>query len=692
MRVSDRIDWHQGQFRLHTGKVDIGQRITSALRIVVAQELGLRLDQVAVAQMRTGVAPDEGVTSGSASVSQSGGALRLAAATLRGALAGVAARRLNVAVGDLMFADGFVGPAADGRELALGDLMADIPEGLQVDPNAEFTPPGAMPEGEAMRGIGAICDGSYHFVSDIDMPGMWHARNIRPPHFHARLTRLDPKVVQRTQAAGMAVIRDGNWLAVAGPEEWQVLRAAERLARAATWDRGDGLPEGDPLDRLNSDKAQRFPLRDGMPLTDRPVPPELDAPDHAARYERPYQMHAALAPSAAFAIWRRDGPEITCHGQGIYGLRAAIADGLGLAPEQVRISHAPGAGCFGHNGADDAAYEAALIARTLPGTPILLKWTRAEEHGWEPYAPAMAVEIAARLTPEGRIAEWSAEAFSDTHRGRPSPEPDEDAPFRLLANHLRGASWPAHSGSPSLKPHAGVHRNLTPVYDFPHTRLVKNLVVDGVHRVSAMRCLGAAANIFATESFLDEICARTGADPFELRLSQLSDPRARAVLERLRADLPGDGSWGIAYGQYKNATARVAVAANVLVSETGTPRVQQLRIVADAGRIVDPDGVTAQLEGGALQAVGWALSEAVTWDRDAITSLDWDSYKVMRFDTVPDVHVTLIDRADQPSVGVGEASPGPALAAIAGGIHAATGLRLRRLPFTQEALRRAAAG
>ncbi len=526
---------------------------------------------------------------------------------------------------------------------------------------------------------------------------MVHARVVRPPHARATLQDVNADTTAKLRDEGVTVIRDGSFLAVAGPGEWAVVRAASRASPApAHGILGEGLPEGDIFEMLDPANAERFPVIDGTPEVG-PVP----APHRRCRPSRPVangptRCTARLPPRRP---WRNGATArhlpCTSHSQGIYPLRAAIADSLGLDPGQVDITHVPGAGCYGHNGADDAAFEAALVAMALADTPVLLKWSREDEHGWEPYAPAMAVALAARLS-EGRVAAYSAEAMSDTHRGRPRPGPNRAGPAKLLANRLRPDPMEPYLAPPNMGNHAGMHRNLDPVYSFPERRLVKNLVRGLPHRTSAMRCLGAAANIFALESFMDELAETAGADPFAFRAAQHDDPRAGAVLAELerqvqaRPPLPDDRGRGIAYAQYKNQMTRVGVAVELSVTEQAEVRHHHALIVADAGRVIDADGLTAQREGGFIQAASWALYEEVTWDREGITSRDWDSYPVIRFDNIPEIEVTLLEQAGTKPVGAGEASPGPTIAAIANAVHDCIGIRLRRMPFTPDAITRAA--
>jgi CO/xanthine dehydrogenase Mo-binding subunit len=691
--VGHWIGARDGRLLVHTGKVDIGQRISTALMQIAHEELTVPHDMIDVAPVRTGHAPDEGITSGSNSLEQSGNALRRAAATVRGLLVAQAVDRFGGAPADWKLEDGALHLPGTNHRLAILDLVKEIDAAVPVDPDAPFLD-GAAAGPPAMRGIADVVAGRFVFVHDLDVAGMMHARVIRPPHARARLDAVDPAAIARLQAKGMHLVRDGSFVAIAGPREWPVTDAALKLASACTWNPGDGLPETDVFAHLMADNATRFAVVDGVPGPAE-IPDPLVQADLAARYERPYQMHGALAPSAAMARWDGGTLTIHSHSQGIYPLRASIADSLGLDETQVDITHVPGSGCYGHNGADDAAFEAALVAMALPGTPILLKWTREEEHAWEPYAPAMAVQLAAALDGE-RIIRFSAEAYSDTHRGRPRAGANRAGPAKLLANRFRADPIGPNPAQPNMGRHAGMHRNLDPIYAFPDKRLVKNLVSGLPHRTSAMRTLGATANVFAIESFLDELAAQAGVDGFAFRLAHLNDPRARAVLQELerqvaRSPSPGEsGGRGIAYAQYKNQMTRVGVCVDVAMTDRAEARLTRALIVADAGRVVDPDGLAAQLEGGFVQAASWALCEEVTWDRDGITSRDWDSYPVIRFDNIPDIEVTILDRRDHPSVGAGEATPGPTVAAIANAICDATGIRMRRMPFTPDAIMRAA--
>lgn len=691
--VSDWLRFDGDTLVVRTGKVDIGQRISTALAGIAHTELTVPLTAITVAPVRTGDSPDEGITSGSNSIEQSGHAIRMAAATLRDAIVGLVATRMGGDPGDWTVQDGTVTGPGTNRPIPLADLAADMDLAFPVDPNAILrdAPAVAVP----MLGMADLVTGRYQFVHDIDLPGMVHARVVRPSHIRARLEGISDKITDRLEHEGLHIHRDGSFLAVSGVGEWAVIKGAQRLANACTWDTGDGLPEGEIFARLTTDNAARYVVKNSTPVEE-DVPAPLANPSFTARYERPFTMHGALAPSAALATWDGTRLRITSHSQGIYPLRQSIAESLDLPLDNVIVTHGPGSGCYGHNGADDAAFEAALIAMTRKDTPVLLKWSRDDEHAWEPYSPATAVDVAAETDASGQITGYSAEAIGGTFRGRPRPGPDRAGPAKLIANWVRSDAIPAQAAKPNWNRHGGLHRNLDPIYAIPETRLVKNLVQNMPHRTSALRCLGATANVFALESSIDDIARDQETDPIAFRKAHLTDARAIAVLDRLERAMgehpaQGDmGGRGIAYAQYKNAMTRVGVCVDIEVSEQADVRLKHAIIVADAGRVVDTDGLAAQLEGGFLQGASWALYEGVTWDRDGITSRDWDSYPVLRFDNVPTIEVIVMDGADHKSVGAGEASPGPTVAAIANAVFDASGLRLRRMPFTADAITTAA--
>ena len=688
-----------GTLRVLSGKVEIGQHIGHALSLIVADELDLPLHRVQLLPADTACSPDEGYTSGSNSLQHSGTALRLAAATARRILVQRAAASFGVAEHDVVCADGMLRNTWGNQAINFAEAMAgrgfEAPVAIDAITKRadELHHVGAPAPASALAGI---VTGAAEFVHDLSWANMLHARVVRPPHYHARLMNAPHRVQAAEQS--FDVIRDGSFIAIAGAPEFDVVRAAERLERQVEWADGPGLNTGDVFEQLRTGPRQSRSVVAGTPVegevTPHPPWPHDAAQVLAARFERSYQMHASIGPSAAAALF--DGGKLTLWSatQGIFPLRGALARTLALDPADVRVIHVPGAGCYGHNGADDAALDAALVARACAGRHVLLKWTRAQEHTWEPYAPCMAVGLQAALDETGQIIGWRHDGYSDTHLARPRSGPDQAGPSRLLAaRHIENAA-PLFRPVPSMARHAGIHRNADPLYIFEQRSIAKHLVGGLPLRTSAMRTLGAFANVFAIESFIDELAAVAGADPLAYRLRHLRDERAGTVLRRVAAAARWPGralaageALGLGLAQYKNAQAYAAVCARLRVDDAAVVHLEHLYIAADAGRVVDPDGLAAQLEGGAVQGASWALFEAVEYGARGISSVDWEGYRIARFEDLPPLTTELINRPGEPPLGAGEASSGPAGAAIANAIARACGVRPRRMPFTPYNLR-----
>jgi len=684
-----------GTVTVRTGKVEIGQGIKTALAAIAAEELDVDVGRIRVETAHTGRTPNEFITAGSRSIEDSGTAIRYAAAAARSALLARAARALGVDVAHLDVHDGVIGGPGANRTLTYWDLQGGRPFGFSIE-----TPPPTKDSrqyrvvGRAQRRVDlpAKVFGAPAFLHDLRPPGLVHARVVRPPAPDARLVRADTDGFTCPGLVGVVV--RGSFVAVAATREEQAILAADRLRARLSWTSSALAPlPHDVHDFLDAHVTQRLRVVDGTP-TDDPVPPPLAGADVVtARYSRPYQMHGSLGPSAALAHLADGRLTVWTHSQGPEILKRALADVLALDADHIEVVHAEGAGCYGHNGADDAALDAALVALAQPGTPVLLQWTRADEHQWEPYAPPMRITLRARVE-HGRIAAWDQDIVSLPHAGRPLPVRGHSN--LLAAAHLE-TPWPRVPARPARGAHAGIHRNGDPLYAVPEKRIVKSFVPSGPLRASSTRGLGALANVFAIESFVDELARRTGEDRFAFRLRHLNDPRAIAVLKRLRALLPARNARpfhgrGIAFAQYKNAQTYCAIAVDVVIDEAPVAiRLERAWIVADAGLVIDPDGLTNQLEGGFIQAASWTLSEAVEWNADAVTSVDWETYPILRFDRIPPIETTLIDRPECRALGAGEASVGPAAAAIGNAIADAAGVRLRDLPLTADKLVRALA-
>jgi CO/xanthine dehydrogenase Mo-binding subunit len=664
------------------GKVEIGQGILTALSQIVAEELDVALGRIRLEPADTRYSPDEGMTSGSQSITDGGTALRYAAAEARDLLLQRAAARLGVSLEQLSVADGVVS-ARSGGSITYWDLASD--DLLAREATAEIAPkPAAMHtiigKPAPRRDIPAKVTGAAVYVHDLELPGMLHGRIARPPSYEARLTGVDESEV-RALPGVVKVVRDGSFLGVIAEREEQAIRALTRLKRIARWEETTRLPEPDP----------RFLLKETT--EDQVISEKNDAAAAAraaktleAEYTRPYTAHAALGPSCAVAQLEAGRYTVWTHSQGIFPLRRDLAPVLGVEEGRIAVIHMDGAGCYGHNGADDVALDAALLARAVPGRPVRVQWMREDEFHWEPYGPTMVVKLKADLDRDGQIVRWTEDIWSNSHSTRPNGLGGVNL---LAAWHLAQPHKASPPRNPPL-PGGGSHRNAIPIYEFPNERVTNRLVKRMPVRVSALRALGATANVFAIESFMDELAAAAGADPVEFRLRHLKDPRARAVIETVAAKAgwpkgeKGDGTRGrgIGFARYKNGACYVAVIVDVEVGNEIA--VKRAWAAIDAGLVINPDGLVNQTEGGIIQTVSWALKEAIQYDRHRILTSHWNDYPILTFEESPTVEVTVVNRPDQPPLGAGEGAQGPTVAAIANAVHHAMGVRLRDMPFTRE--------
>jgi CO/xanthine dehydrogenase Mo-binding subunit len=664
------------------GKVEIGQGILTALAQIVAEELDVALERIRLAPANTSYSPDEGMTSGSQSITDGGAALRYAAAEARDLLLQRAAQRLAVSLEQLSVTDGVVKARSGGAvtywELVTDDLLAREATGeIAPKPASQHT---IIGKSAPRRDIPAKVTGVPSFVHDLDPPGVLHGRIARPPSYGARLAAFDEAQVRRLPGV-VAVVRDGSFLGVIAEREEQALRAIARAKREARWEESAVLPDSTDPHFLLKEKTEDEVISEKSDA----AASQRAAKTLTAEYSRPYIAHAAIGPSCAVATHENGRTTVWTHSQGIYPLREHLARALGVELGHVVAIHVDGAGCYGHNGADDVALDAALLARAVPGRPVRVQWSREDEFMWEPYGPAMVVKLKADLDAKGNIVNWDEEVWSNPHSSRPS-----GGGVNLIAAwDLAQPLQPSPPRNPPL-PGGGSHRNAIPLYEFPNQRVTNRLVKRIPVRVSALRALGGTANVFAIESFMDELAAAAGADPVEYRLRHLKDPRARAVIEAVaakagwRAGEKGDGTRGrgIGFARYKNGAIYVAEIAEVEIGNEVA--VKKVWAAIDAGLVINPDGIINQTEGGIIQTVSWALKEAVQYDRSRILTQTWQDYPILTFEEVPDVDVTLINRPDLPPLGAGEGAQGPTASAIANAIYNAMGIRLRDMPFTRE--------
>jgi nicotinate dehydrogenase subunit B len=669
-----------GSATIFTGKVELGQGILTALAQIAAEELDLPLSRVKMISGDTGQTPNEGQTAGSQSIENSGTALRMAGAEVRAILIDLAAKRLGVPADQLTLADGMIA-APDGRKVGYGDLNPD----LNREASAKATPKPAAAHKIVGRSISrfdipAKVTGGAAYVQDIRLPGMLHGRVIRPPRYGSKLDTVD-EAAARAMPGVVAVVRDGSFLGVVAEREEQAIGARAALLKSAKWTLGPQLP----------DPARLFEVIKSLPSKDATIGVKQGSPPENARtfeavYTKPYMAHASIGPSCSVAEFKDGKMTVWTHSQGVFPLRAELAKALKMPAASLRCVHVEGSGCYGHNGADDVALDAALLARALPGRPVRLQWMRDDEFGWEPYGPAMVMRARAALGGDNKIADWDYEVWSNSHSTRPQ---STDGTNVLAAWYL---AEPQKMGPPTSPPQpaGGGDRNAIPLYDFPRQQVIHHFVQDMPIRVSALRTLGAYANVFALESFMDELAAAAGVDPVAFRLAHLSDPRAREVIEAVAKKAgwtpgeKGDGARGrgIGFAKYKNLACYVAVVAEVEVDRgSGMVRVPRATAAVDAGLIINPDGLTSQIEGGIVQSVSWTLKEEVRFDQSGILARDWASYPILTMPEAPEVEVELINRPNERPLGAGEGSQGPAVAAVVNAFANATGKRIRDLPL-----------
>jgi nicotinate dehydrogenase subunit B len=691
-----------GRVRVSTGRVEIGQGVLTAMLQIAAEELDVSPGHILLQTGDTDLTPNEGYTAGSQSIQFGGVALRLVCAEVRGLVLDHAAAAFGYARTDLSVRDG----AIFHRGAATGQDYWSLAPALDLKRHATgHAPIKAASEHQIVGQSAPRVDlavkvfGQPFFIHDMQLDHMVHARIARQPRRGATIKAVDEAAIRRAAKKPIEILRDGNFLAILSDDETTVDAVAAMAPGHVAW---DGV---DPINPAQEEA--RWLLQ--QPSLDRVVgaPPADPAPAatrRSASFSRMHIAHASIAPSCAMAVYKGGHLEVWSHTQGVYPLKAALARMLKLDPAAISVKHVQGPGCYGHNGADDAAADAAVLAVRKPGIPVRVRWRREEEFGFEPVSPAMVTTVHATLDDGGRPVDWTTEIWSGRHSSRPG------GGGNLLAAEALPDPPPAPPATESSDPPGAGTRNGEPLYAFPAKRIVHHLIAETPVRTSSLRGLGATLNVFAIESFIDELAAEAGEDPVAYRLSLLGDPRARAVIEKVAemsswqaaasplytlSPAGGEGRMrgpaalgagqgrGIAFARYKNLAAYAAIVAEVAVDEE--VRVTRVWCAADAGLVINPDGATNQLEGGIVQAVSWALKEGVRLDSAGISSRDWETYPVIKFSEVPEIAVELVDPvSDNPPLGIGEAAGGPTVAAIGNAVAQALGARLYDLPLTRE--------
>jgi len=708
-RTPDMDDWIRinpdATITILTGKVELGQDIRTSLAMIASEELDVSLDRVRVVTEDTGVTPNEGFTGSSISLETSGNAIRNAAAEARQVLVSLAAEKMQTPRERLTVSDGTVTDNVSGQSVTYWGLLAGKRFDRKVQGGRPLKTPAAYQTvGRSAKRLDLVekVTGRYCFVHDMDLPGMVHGRVVRPPVDGAELVSVDTAPVEKMPGI-IEVFRDGSFLAVLAERKESAVKGRKVLEKSATWEAKDIVPTPESLhDYMLGQQDQPFLVVKGTPNDD-PIPPIQAPPDATdtlrATYTRPYHMHASIAPPAAVGQFVDGKLTVWSHTQGAYGLRSELSKVLELPREDIHVTHVDGAGSFGHNGANDAAFDAALLARALPGRPVSVKWSREDENRFEPYGPATVVKMQASLNGTREIVDWNHDVYGYSHVTLSGVSKDNSS---LLGSWSLSQPRQRPRSLPIKAYHVGIHRNADPLYAFPKRRIVKHFLPDSPFRTAALRGLGTYANVFAIESFMDELAHGADIDPVELRLRYLVDKRARSVLEavlekggwRAGEDMDtGDGrGWGVALSQYKNLQCYTATFVVLTVDEdAGRVILEKAVLAADVGQIVNPESVSSQLEGTFTQAASWTLKEQVTFDTHGITSVDWRSYPIFRFADTPTIETVLIDRPGAPYLGLGEGASGPVPAAIANGIFRAAGIRMRQVPFSPERIKAALA-
>jgi CO/xanthine dehydrogenase Mo-binding subunit len=680
-----------GTVTLYTGKVDLGQGLRIAMRQIAGEELGIGVDMIKYVEGDTALTPDQGRTSGSNGIQRGGMQIRQAAATARAALIELAAQRLNVKGDDLVASNGEVRRKIGGTGVRFADLIGGRNFNLKLDPKAPLKDPATytlVGKPLARPDVPAKCTGSFTYMQDFSLPGMVHARVIRPPAIGAKLVSVDESSIK--DFAGASVVRIKDFLAVVASDEWTAIRAARALR--AQWSEWSGLPEqGKLIASLRADPG----ITDEVLVTR--GQPEASGREGAktltASYFWPMQSHGSIGPSCAVADVNADAATVWTASQGTHGNRNTFARFLGLPRDKVRLIYLDGAGCYGMNGHEDAAADAAILSRAV-GRPVRVQWSREDELGFDPKGPPQLLDISGTVGPDGRILAWRTEMWlPQTTKGLP------DIP--LLAPAAAGLD-DVRGLQPGL-----ISQNADPPYAADSLQVLVHWLKDTPLRPAPIRSPGKPANCFAVESFADELAAAAGLDPIEFRLRWLADGRGIEVIKRAAAlmawqsrpspvrskDAAVMRGRGFSYVHYKHSESYVAMGMEVAVERaSGRIRVERVACAHDCGQIINPDGVRAQVEGSILQTLSRALMEEVQFDRSRVTSVDWGSYPIMRFSDVPKLDIELVDRPTQPPLGAGEAACAPVGAAMANAVFDATGVRLRTVPFTPQRVKSALSG
>jgi nicotinate dehydrogenase subunit B len=696
----------------YVGKTDLGQGTGTCFRQLMSDELDIAFDKTTCIMGSTDTTVDQGGSGGSTAMERDSWPMRRAAAEARRALLEMASSRFGVPVDQLAVANAVITVKSDlAKRATYGELVAGkkfnvamtganvnaVTGAAKVKPVQELKSTGQSPKRDD---IPAKVDGSMKWAVDVKLPGMVHARNVKPPYACARLTGIDESSV-KSLPGFVKVVSKGNYVAVVCEREEQAIRAARQLK--TTWEK----PATAPFPK--SDDLFQY-MRTTTP-TSASNPVVVGNPEAAfsgvakvveAEYEIPFQGHTAFAPAHATADPSNGQMTIYTNDMKSYGMRNGVATFLGLPRDKVRVVWMQGPQGFGRTAADDAGCEAAWIAREI-GRPVRVQWMRDEESAWDTKGPAFLVKIRGGLDAQGRLVAYDYHARSCDHNHVGYNEPDT-----VLIAQLQGSRRARPSGGSSALPSEN--------YAIPNRRMLGEvvglpMVWETPLRTGNLRDPNGPQSTFAAESFIDELAAAAKADPVEFRMKMLTGAtnddngfhRARsiAVLKSAAQTFGWDGRHspkplakgniltgrGVAYS-FRGNTIVAQIAEVEVNRQTGHVWAKRIVCAHDCGLVVNPEGLRRTVEGAMLHALSRALHEEVQFDGEKVTSVDWITHPTLRHSDVPaalDVVIVNGDpnpnRPDLPPYGAGEAACKPMLAAIANAIYDATGVRLRRVPF-----------
>ena len=687
-----------GNVTFYTSKVEIGTGTITALAQIVAEELDVPFDRVKMDSGDTSRTIEQGSTVGSRTIERAGPQVRQAAAAARQELLKLAAAHLGAPVEKLAVQNGVVSVVGDAtRTVSYGQLIGGKRFDTRITASGTGWDMKVAPEvkaknpkdykivGQPIRRMelpGKVT-GEHVYAHDVRVPGMVHGRVVRPPVVNTEPIAIDPDSVRHIPGV-MMVVREGKFVGVVAETEWAAIKAAQALK--VTWAAPTTKPPANP-DALFTYLKNTKPARTLKPVDKGDLGDAFSKAkkSYQASYRWPFQMHGMIGPSCAVADVKADKATVWSGSQGPFRTRATVATILKIPEQNVRIVYHEASGSYGRMSTDDVAEDAALLSRAV-GAPVRVQWSRRDEHGWEPKGPAQLDEVKAAVDGEGKLVAWDFVDYGQPWTASGSTPLLASLQVGIRPNNPGGSNGTQSAGEIYAVPN---HKIVIQQIDWHFPEPIPL-------RTSNLRAPGDPARCFASECFLDEIAADLRADPAEFRQRHLSDNKRGSACLKAAADkaqwekrpspAPAAGGniakgRGVAVTQRANAYA-AAVAEVEVNKSTGNVVVKRIVCAHDCGLIVNPDGVTNQIEGNVIQGVSRALFEEVAFDANGVTSLDWQSYPILKFTDVPEIEIVLINRPEMPSLGAGEPSIIPVPAAIANAIFDATGARLREAPFT----------